>query len=533
MPIPPVQVSPADARRLDRELLSRSDPRSPLYGEWVSADTATAWTVRDADVDSVRRWLRRAGGHTATTRAPGFLEARLNVTAAERLLHTTYGLFEHQRTGRRIVRCSSPYAVPDHARVAFVSPTVRFPPPPGPAPGATGGDVASSPRRDKPPPTVGSPYWRTPAVLRRLYGLPNGTAAAGDLRVRQHVAGFNEQYFSPADVQQFLQTFAPWASGETVQRVVGFNNQTRGAQGLEASLDVETIMSMGSGCTTEFWSTPGRAPGRPEDEPFLAWLLGVSNQTDAALPHVITVSYGDDEKSIAPEYAARINAELAKLGARGASVLVASGDKGVAGDGTDTTPCTAFLPTFPASSPYVTAVGGATFPKDKASPVPYTQQDEIAWPDSGGGFSNAFGTPAWQATAVQTYQKLAAKQLPPASLWNASSRGYPDVAAQAKKFAVVVNGLTVEGVSGTSAAAPTFAGVVSLLVAARVKAGKPALGFLNPFLYQQADAFGDITAGFNPGCGTAGFAALEGWDPLTGLGTPDFPKLLAAVQNLK
>ena len=59
------------------------------------------------------------------------------------------------------------------------------------------------------------------------------------------------------------------------------------------------------------------------------------------------------------------------------------------------------------------------------------------------------------------------------------------------------------------------------------------MGFLNPFLYQQADAFGDITAGFNPGCGTAGFAALEGWDPLTGLGTPDFPKLLAAVQNLK
>ena len=514
-----MKVSDADMQTVDHELLSRSDPNSPKYGQWVSASTAAEWTVRAADVKNVKSWLQRAG-HAATTRAPGFLAVTMNVSQAENILQTKYGLFEHRLTGARVVRCSSRYVVPANVRVAFVSPTVRFPSLVGKQP-ATQQNVAAE--------SLGSPYWRTPAVLRTLYGVPNGTSA-GDLRVRQHVAGFNGQYFSQTDVQKFFHTFAPWAISETVERIVGFNNQTTGAQGLEASLDVETIMSIGSGCTTEFWSTPGHAPGTSEDEPFLGWLLGVSNQTDEALPHVISVSYGDDEKGIAPEYAARINVELAKLGARGASVIVGSGDKGVAGDGTDQS-CTTFLPTFPASSPYVTAVGGSTFPKDKATPVPYTTKDEIAWPGTGGGFSNMFGTPSWQAKAVHEYQKLA--KLPPAALWNASSRGYPDVAAQAKKFAVVANQLTIEGVSGTSAAAPTFAGVVSLLVAARVKVGKPPLGFLNPFLYQNGDAFADVEAGYNPGCGTAGFEVVEGWDPATGLGTPTFPALLKAVNGLK
>jgi len=62
-----------------------------------------------------------------------------------------------------------------------------------------------------------------------------------------------------------------------------------------------------------------------------------------------------------------------------------------------------------------------------------------------------------------------------------------------------------------------------------VAAGKSPLGFLNPFLYANPDAFNDITTGSNPGCGTNGFEAAPGWDPVTGLGTPNFPKLLAAA----
>ena len=57
------------------------------------------------------------------------------------------------------------------------------------------------------------------------------------------------------------------------------------------------------------------------------------------------------------------------------------------------------------------------------------------------------------------------------------------------------------------------------------------LGLLNPFLYQNPTAFNDITQGNNPGCGTSGFEAAKGWDPVTGLGTPKFGQLLEAAMK--
>ena len=96
---------------------------------------------------------------------------------------------------------------------------------------------------------------------------------------------------------------------------------------------------------------------------------------------------------------------------------------------------------------------------------------------------------------------------------------------------------------GTSASAPTFAGVVALLNDLRLSKGKPALGFVNPFLYQNADAFHDLTAGdtcgnWSKGCNCTaggwgrGFPAVKGWDPSSGLGTPNYEKLKAAVMAL-
>ena len=92
----------------------------------------------------------------------------------------------------------------------------------------------------------------------------------------------------------------------------------------------------------------------------------------------------------------------------------------------------------------------------------------------------------------------------------------------------------VESVGGTSASSPAFAGYVSLLNEARLKAGKPPMGFLNPFLYQHPEAFTDVTLGSNKvdHDGQAlpyGFNCSKGWDPVTGLGTPRFDKLLSAA----
>ncbi|KZP04478.1 subtilisin-like protein, partial [Athelia psychrophila] len=82
---------------------------------------------------------------------------------------------------------------------------------------------------------------------------------------------------------------------------------------------------------------------------------------------------------------------------------------------------------------------------------------------------------------------------------------------------------------GTSCATPIFASTIALLNDQLICAGKSPMGFLNPFLYANPKALHDITSGTNPGCNTNGFSAGTGWDPVTGLGSPNFAALLIAA----
>jgi tripeptidyl-peptidase-1 len=88
----------------------------------------------------------------------------------------------------------------------------------------------------------------------------------------------------------------------------------------------------------------------------------------------------------------------------------------------------------------------------------------------------------------------------------------------------VVNGKT-QGIGGTSASAPIFASIINLLNEERLAAGKGPIGFLNPIIYSHPEMFNDVTIGSNPGCGTQGFPAAPGWDPVTGVGTPNYTKM--------
>ncbi|KAG8726739.1 hypothetical protein FRC12_023129 [Ceratobasidium sp. 428] len=174
-----------------------------------------------------------------------------------------------------------------------------------------------------------------------------------------------------------------------------------------------------------------------------------------------------------------------------------------------------FLPAFPASCPYVTAVGGTHF-------IP-----EVAVAFSGGGFSDYFDRPIYQLVDVPLYLKKLGGTY--SGLYNPKGRAYPDIAAQGSHFRVIVGG-TDYSIGGTSASAPTVAAIFALLNDARLAKKLPPLGFLNPWLYTLG-RFGlnDITQGNNPGCNTPGFNATAGWDPVTGLGTPDFGKLKKIV----
>ncbi|KAI0312137.1 hypothetical protein OF83DRAFT_1067704, partial [Amylostereum chailletii] len=82
---------------------------------------------------------------------------------------------------------------------------------------------------------------------------------------------------------------------------------------------------------------------------------------------------------------------------------------------------------------------------------------------------------------------------------------------------------------GTSFSAPIVAAVVGALNAERVGKGEGLVGFLNLLLYANTAEFRDVVGGSNPGCGTDGFPVVEGWDPVTGMGTPLYSKLRAAV----
>ena len=151
---------------------------------------------------------------------------------------------------------------------------------------------------------------------------------------------------------------------------------------------------------------------------------------------------------------------------------------------------------------------------------------ETAADFSSGGFSNYFAAPSYQSSAIRSY--LSALGKTNKGKFNTTGRGFPDVSTQGVNFEIVVDG-SVEGVDGTSCASPTFASIIALVNDRLIAAGKSPLGFLNPFLYMNPGAFNDITTGDNPGCNTNGFPASKGWDPVTGLGTPNFAALKAAA----
>ncbi|KAF8855496.1 hypothetical protein BDZ45DRAFT_595496, partial [Acephala macrosclerotiorum] len=72
---------------------------------------------------------------------------------------------------------------------------------------------------------------------------------------------------------------------------------------------------------------------------------------------------------------------------------------------------------------------------------------------------------------------------------------------------------------------PVLASIITKINDARLNAGKSLVGSLNPVIYEDEWAFNDVVDGFNYGCGGEAFVAAEGWDSITGLGTPDFGRL--------
>ncbi|KAF8258637.1 peptidase S8/S53 domain-containing protein [Lactarius quietus] len=477
-------------------------------------------------LELVNSWLehhRIPTSSVSVTHGGGTLMLRdVSVTQANTLLGASYRLYKHIYSSEAIVRTVG-YALPMvlHEHILTVVPTTTFFPPPRQwqtpqnfsseavtwlvKSGELGAMLSS--RRDPVKHTL------TPSFLRSLYRTETYVPAATD-RNTLGVAGFVKDYPNPDDLAMFMNKYRDDAPDAryTVELVNG-GQYNPGEPTLEPELDIQVIEGIAYPTPITFYSTGDSPPGGPppplgNDDRLTAWLKYLIALPK--IPQTINYSYGQDERLATREYSGYVCNLFAQLGARGVSVLVANGDDGVgkpeyckAPDGS-----IRFVIDFPATCPYVTAVGGTT-------DIDPERGAEI----SGGGFSDYFRRPDFQDDAVPEFLNTLGSQY--RGFFNPLGRGIPDVAAQVATFPIFIKGKSTF-VGGTSGSAPVVAAIFSLLNDYQLSKGRDPLGWLNPWLYDSGyEKLWDITMARTRA------AAPQDSPPLlvTGLGTPDFPEM--------
>jgi kumamolisin len=356
-----------------------------------------------------------------------------------------------------------------------------------------------------------APVSYTPPQVAALYKFPAGTDGTGHtLAIIELGGGFGasdlDTYFGQLNLP------VPTVTAASVDGAVNQPGQDpNGADG-EVLLDIEVAGAVAPGAAQVVYFAPNTDQG---------FVDGVTTAVHASpTPTAISISWGQSEDAWTAQGRAALDEAMADAAALGITVCVAAGDNGSSDAQTDGQPHT----DFPASSPHALACGGTSLRGDAASAV---ISAETVWNDgaghgaTGGGVSDTFPLPSWQASAG-----VPARAGAPAG--TAPGRGVPDVAGCADPqtgYQVLVDGQSMV-VGGTSAVAPLWAALVCRLAQST---GKP-FGLLQPMLYAGVTAgtaaagFQDITSG-NNGAYTAG----PGWDACTGLGSPDGTALLSRL----
>ncbi|KAI3334490.1 peptidase S8/S53 domain-containing protein [Ustulina deusta] len=575
----------------ERYIYEVSDPNSPNFGKhWTAEEVANKFSPAPESKNAVLKWLVDSGierPRISLSKGHNWVQFDGTVEEAENLFATEYWYYQHIENGG-IRLAVDAYSLPEHVQkhVDFVMPTVQLD---GLKPIANtnhGRDTMAIIPGGASLGSLSCGSLITIECLRKLYKFPVGKTAAASNKIG--IAEWADYLYEP-DLPIYFKNFTtPEISADTKPEFIAIDGGLTGnlttvsqGSGVEAALDVQAAYSIvhpqqvryyqiGDGvnvdsvgtfnifldaldesyCTYEGGDQPYVDPAYPDPNANLEGYQGPLQCGGAPKSNVISVSYGQIEGALPYFYQVRQCHEWLKLGLQGVSVIYASGDSGVANRYNAGYPnsClnadqqfvdnngTRYSPSFPVNCPYITAVGATTLigndtdSGERAVSRPGTGPANAYY--SGGGFSNYFAVPSYQAAAVSNFMKHHAPKYGP-NVYNdtGKARGFPDVAAIGLNVATVWNGSTY-GVGGTSASAPIFAGIVTLLNEARIAIGKGPIGFLNPTLYKHPEAFNDITIGNNPGCGTDGFNATPGWDPVTGLGTPNYEKLLPIFLGL-
>jgi subtilase family serine protease len=334
------------------------------------------------------------------------------------------------------------------------------------------------------------------------------------------------------------------------------NSQNRFGWAVETSLDVEWAHATAPGANIILVTTPTAETLGVQGFPQI--MSAVQYVADYHLADVISMSLAAGEGTFMNGQAALLNLHKAFVDAQanGVTVLAATGDNGSANFLKQPVKNPALIPYpsvgWPASDPLVTAVGGTyhcTDPTNTTSPVTdssdppiqcqsHPGQPEVGWIAGGGGYSILFSRPDYQNNLPAGSTFVGSSVGAPGP--NTNMRGVPDVAYQASGRTaplIYVSAFGWSTVGGTSCSTPQWAGLVA--IAAQIAGGR--LGFINPALYKigsdptrYAADFFDVTQG-NNGLIIPGYPASQGWDAVTGLGTPNAanlaPDLVAAVQG--
>ncbi|KAJ4488455.1 subtilisin-like protein [Lentinula aciculospora] len=502
---------------LEAALEKASSPTSPNFREWLTKEQVETFAAPTAEtVEAVTEWLSSFNITSApATPAGDWIKFNIPVQTANRLLNTQFSIFNHTESGQTSIRTLE-YSIPSNiqAHVKVVHPTTSFN---GPLRGRspiTAVSAAKFAYSIEERATVDCNSTITPACLQTLYGIPTKLVSPST-KSKIGVAGYTPQNANEQDLATFLEEFRPDLPSNLTfitELYDGAINYQSGAQaGLEANLDIQYTVGLVNGIPAVFEDI-GYTTNDGPDDGYLDSLNDLISQTSP--PLVFSTSYGfDEESALSLSLTVAYCNAIMQLASRGVTVTFASGDGGVASSPGLQCEGSSFPPTFP-TCPYATLVGAT-------QNVP-----EIGASLTAGGFSNYFPQQSWQADAVNAYIDKIGDTY--AGLYNASGRAYPDVSAQGGTVEIIING-HVDYVGGTSCSSPIFSSVVALLNDELMSAGKSPMGFLNPWIYANPQAFNDITSGNNPGCGTEGFSALEGWDPVTGMGSPNYAAMRTAA----
>jgi len=342
-----------------------------------------------------------------------------------------------------------------------------------------------------------APASYTPPQVAEAYQWPaNATGAGQTIGIIELGGGYKT-----ADLTAYFKTLGLAAPAITTVSVDKGKNKPTNANSAdgEVMLDIEVAASVAPGAKIVVYFTPNTDQGFTD-----AITTAVHDLTHK--PSVISISWGGPESSWTEQAATALDAACQSAAALGVTITVAAGDNGSSDGATGTNV------DFPASSPHVLACGGTKLDANGATIV-----SEVVWNETannegatGGGVSNLFALPSWQANAKV-----------PAPSVSGGGRGVPDVTGDADPatgYTIRVDGQT-SVIGGTSAVAPLWAGLIAV---ANQQLGTQ-VGFIQPAIYaaKAAAAFNDITHGNN-----GAFSAGPGWDACSGLGSPIASKLI-------